>query len=208
MIAFGPPKQHHCALPVQCNCLLAARPMQRLGSCSAHAATEQRSLRRQSFGPLVKTALANQESVRTAGRSPCCCRACVKSEPRQNTWKTPALQALILAAVLLLPLGLPPESHAATHQAHGTEAFQLASEDSEFWVNVSRYGRYFITVLLGTAYISVKPVLELLKRPKTAFLVVAGIAVLYLFVSTTVQAMLGVSNPLEYQPSSFFPDNY
>lgn len=207
MLTFGLPKQHHCALLIHCDGLLAARPVQRL-VWSASAAPEQRTLRWQPSRPLVMTALASKEPVRTAGKSLSGSKVCIKSEPRQSTWKTPALQAVILAGVLLLSLGLPAESQAATHHARGTEAFQLASEDSEFWVNVSRYGRYFITVLLGTAYISVKPVLELLKRPKTAFLVVAGIAVLYLFVSTTVQAMLGVSNPLEYQPSNFFPDNY
>lgn len=114
----------------------------------------------------------------------------------------------VLAAILLFSLTWPAESQAAVQHLHHSEAFQLATGDSDFWVNVSRYGRYFITVLLGTAYITVKPLLQLLKRPKTAIAVILGLVALYLFVSTTVQAMLGVSNPLEYQPSGFFPDNY
>lgn len=114
----------------------------------------------------------------------------------------------ILATLFLFTLAWPAESQAAVQHLHHPEAFQLATGDSDFWVNVSRYGRYFITVLLGTAYITVKPVLQLLKRPKTAVAVILGLLALYLFVSTTVQAMLGVSNPLEYQPSGFFPDNY
>ena len=113
-----------------------------------------------------------------------------------------------LATLFLFTLTWPEEAQAAVQHLHHPEAFQLATGDSDFWVNVSRYGRYFITVLLGTAYISVKPVLQLLKRPKTAVAVILGLLALYFFVSTTVQAMLGVSNPLEYQPSGFFPDNY
>lgn len=114
----------------------------------------------------------------------------------------------VLATLFLFTLAWPAESQAAVQHLHHPESFQLATGDSDFWVNVSRYGRYFITVLLGTAYITVKPILQLLKRPKTAIAVILGLLALYFFVSTTVQAMLGVSNPLEYQPSGFFPDNY
>ncbi|DBA73065.1 TPA: hypothetical protein ACH3X2_010006 [Trebouxia sp. C0005] len=113
-----------------------------------------------------------------------------------------------VAAIALLTVGWPAETQAAVQHFHPPETFQIATGEGDFWVNVSRYGRYFITVLLGTAYISVKPVLQLLKRPKTAVAVVIGLVALYLFVSTTVQAMLGVSNPLDYQPSGFFPENY
>lgn len=114
----------------------------------------------------------------------------------------------VLATLVLLGVGWPAETHAAVQHLHQPETFQLATGEGDFWVNVSRYGRYFITVLLGTAYISVKPILQLLKRPKTAVAVILGLGALYLFVSTTVQAMLGVSNPLDYQPSGFFPENY
>ena len=114
----------------------------------------------------------------------------------------------VLVSLVLLAVGWPEETQAAVQHLPRPETWQLATGEGDFWVNVSRYGRYFITVLLGTAYISVKPVLQLLKRPKTAVAVIVGLVALYLFVSTTVQAMLGVSNPLDYQPSGFFPDNY
>ena len=84
----------------------------------------------------------------------------------------------------------------------------LAEGEEEFWGNLARYGRYFITVLLGTAYITVKPIIALLKRPKTAVLVVGGAALLYIFVSSTVSAMLGVTDPTSIQPSQFLPENY
>ena len=114
----------------------------------------------------------------------------------------------LLATLFLLTSAWPAESQAAVQHLHNPEAFQLATGDSDFWVNVSRYGRYFITVLLGTAYITVKPILQLLKRPKTAIAVVLGLLALYFFVSTTVQANIVVTNPLEYHPTGLLPDNY
>ncbi|EFN54403.1 hypothetical protein CHLNCDRAFT_15860, partial [Chlorella variabilis] len=57
-----------------------------------------------------------------------------------------------------------------------------------FWGNVLRYISYFFSVLLGTAYIAVKPLIELMKKPTTAVLVVGGLAGLFFFVSFTVQA--------------------
>lgn len=138
--------------------------------------------------------------------------ACSRSQPvevcKDATTSYKTVGTSILATLFLFNLAWPAASQAAVQHLHQPETFQLATGDSDFWVNVSRYGRYFITVLLGTAYVAVKPVLQLLKRPKTAVAVVLGLVALYLFVSTTVQAMLGVSNPLEYQPSGFFPDNY
>ena len=68
----------------------------------------------------------------------------------------------------------------------------------DFWQNLGRYGRYFITVLLGTAYTSVKPVGRLLRNPVTAGLVIAVAVGLYFFVSNTLNGMLGVNQePLD-----------
>ncbi|KAL0036786.1 hypothetical protein WJX79_009897 [Trebouxia sp. C0005] len=86
-----------------------------------------------------------------------------------------------VAAIALLTVGWPAETQAAVQHFHPPETFQIATGEGDFW---------------------------LLKRPKTAVAVVIGLVALYLFVSTTVQAMLGVSNPLDYQPSGFFPENY
>lgn len=150
----------------------------------------------------------DQCALRRAARATPCRARRVSCEGRQSDTPT-GLTSAFLATLVVLAVGWPAESQAAVHQIHHQpEAFQLATGEGDFWVNVSRYGRYFITVLLGTAYISVKPILQLLKRPKTAVAVIIGAAALYLFVSTTVQAMLGVSNPLDYQPSGFFPENY
>ncbi len=64
----------------------------------------------------------------------------------------------------------------------------------DFWSNVGRYGSYFFSVLLGTAYTAVKPIGGLLRRPVSAVLTISAIIGLYIFVSTTVTAMLGVNS--------------
>lgn len=214
MTALNLPTHAQCSLLKGCSRTLPARLFQRLYRSSIVSSTEQRLVHRchsslQSITPSSSRISQKQQATSRSERESRCCKAIPDSKEKEANWEPPPAQAIALAGLLLLSFGHAAECQAATQQVHGSEVFQLASEDnSEFWVNVSRYGRYFITVLLGTAYISVKPVLELLKRPKTAFLVLTGVAVLYLFVSTTVQAMLGVSNPLDYQPSSFFPENY
>ncbi|KAK9908494.1 hypothetical protein WJX75_008653 [Coccomyxa subellipsoidea] len=70
---------------------------------------------------------------------------------------------------------------------------QLA-ENEDFWSNVGRYGSYFFSVLLGTAYTAVKPIGGWLKKPVSAVLTITAIIGLYIFVSSTVMAMLGVNN--------------
>ena len=61
----------------------------------------------------------------------------------------------------------------------------------EFWGNLARYGRYFITVLLGTAYTALKPIGGLLRRPVSALVVLSLLVGLYFFVSATLNGMLG-----------------
>lgn len=104
----------------------------------------------------------------------------------------------VLGTVALLSLAEP--STAAEH-APAPVIGDLA-ENEEFWSNVLRYVSYFFSVLLGTAYTALKPIAELLKRPTTAALVLVGGAALYFFVSTTVSAMLGMNDIIDYEPSS------
>jgi hypothetical protein len=67
----------------------------------------------------------------------------------------------------------------------------------DFWSNVGRYGSYFFSVLLGTAYTAVKPIGGLLRKPVTAVFTLAALAALAVFVTTTVRAMLGVGAEFE-----------
>lgn len=63
----------------------------------------------------------------------------------------------------------------------------------DFWSNILRYVSYFFSVLLGTAYTAVKPIGGFLKKPVSAVITVAAFIGLYIFVSSTVNAMLGVN---------------
>ena len=79
---------------------------------------------------------------------------------------------------------------------------QMAAQDEEFWSNVLRYVRYFFSVLLGTAYITIKPIGQLLRKPVTAVLVIVALGGLFVFLRTTLNAMLGMD------PSAPLPMNY
>ena len=86
--------------------------------------------------------------------------------------------------------------------AHAVPALGDLAENDEFWGNVGRYISYYFSVLLGTAYVAVRPLAELLKRPQTAALVVLGVGALLFFVQFTVSAMLGMNDVVGYEPSS------
>lgn len=117
-----------------------------------------------------------------------------------------ACAALAFGAALLA--AMPPPAAAAVASgadAHAAAAaavnpsFDLA-ENQEFWGNVVRYGRYFVTVMLGTGYVMVRPLLGLFKNPVTGVLAVAGIAGAAYGVKVTLEAMLGISEPFDYLP--------
>jgi hypothetical protein len=64
----------------------------------------------------------------------------------------------------------------------------------DFFRNVSRYPRYFITILLGVFWNFLEPLLPLFKRPVTA-IALAGVFLGGLaFIAFTLQAMLGLQS--------------
>ncbi|MBD1939827.1 DUF751 family protein [Microcoleus sp. FACHB-68] len=63
----------------------------------------------------------------------------------------------------------------------------------DFWTNVSRYPRYFITIILGIFFFLFEWLKPLLKRPVTAIAIVALLVSGAIFVSLTLRAMLGLS---------------
>merc|ERR1712144_72915 len=68
------------------------------------------------------------------------------------------------------------------------------TQDDDFFLNLTRYGKYFFTVMFGTVYIMLKPVLDMSKRPSSAiFTLMAFIGVLYVL-SLTLKAMLGIDD--------------
>lgn len=72
------------------------------------------------------------------------------------------------------------------------------AENEDFWGNVVSYGRYFVSVMLGTAYVMTKPFTEALKRPKTAVVAVGGTVALFWFMTFAVKLMLGVDESFDY----------
>ena len=80
------------------------------------------------------------------------------------------------------------------HLPVGADLNQLAAQDPPFWENMVRYSRYFVTLLVGTGYVIVKPLGALLKRPQTAVLLIVGVGGGLFLVKFTLEAMLGLSN--------------
>ncbi|MEO0540007.1 MAG: DUF751 family protein [Cyanobacteria bacterium P01_A01_bin.105] len=63
----------------------------------------------------------------------------------------------------------------------------------EFFQNVSRYPRYFITFTLGVFYSALQPLLPLLRKPTTAIALIGAVIAGFICLSLTLQAMLGLS---------------
>jgi membrane protein insertase Oxa1/YidC/SpoIIIJ len=63
----------------------------------------------------------------------------------------------------------------------------------DFFQNISRYPRYFITVTLGVLYNFLEPLFPMLKRPSTAIALVALFISVMMFLSLTLRAMLGLN---------------
>jgi hypothetical protein len=93
---------------------------------------------------------------------------------------------------------------AATSGPHAQPTFDLA-ENQEFWGNVARYGRYFVTVMLGTGYVMLRPIVGMFKNPLTGLLAVALVSGAVYGTKITLDAMLGLGGvaQVEYSSSNF-----
>ena len=63
----------------------------------------------------------------------------------------------------------------------------------EFFSNVSRYPRYFITFTLGVLYSVVKPLLPLFENRTTAIALIGAVVAGFICLSFTLRAMLGLA---------------
>ncbi|MEM9905487.1 MAG: DUF751 family protein [Cyanobacteria bacterium P01_D01_bin.44] len=63
----------------------------------------------------------------------------------------------------------------------------------DFFKNVSRYPRYFITFTLGVLYSAVQPLVPLIQRPVTAVALIGAAIAGFIFLSFTLRAMLGLA---------------
>ncbi|ONK76238.1 uncharacterized protein A4U43_C03F25450 [Asparagus officinalis] len=64
----------------------------------------------------------------------------------------------------------------------------------EFWDNMRRYGLYILTVSTGVIYTVFQPIVELLKNPVTAILIITVVVGGGYLVSQVVNAMVGLSD--------------
>jgi len=111
-------------------------------------------------------------------------------------------------ALSFLALGLfsssALSSPAQASEAHSLTALYDVSESQEFWGNVLRYGRYFVTVMLGTGYVMLRPIAGMFqKSPLSALLAVGLIVGAVLGTKLTLDAMLGLSDQVEYASNGF-----
>lgn len=100
--------------------------------------------------------------------------------------------ASVMAAAGLAAVEPAQAAVEATSSHHAVEQFQLA-EGQEFWGNVLRYGRYFVTVMLGTGYVMLRPLAGAFKNPVSGVLAVAGVVGSVVLVKVTLEAMLGIN---------------
>lgn len=106
----------------------------------------------------------------------------------------------------VLQAALPEPTHAAETVQQMVSAMPAPvadlSSEAPIWENIVRYIQYFFSIMLGTGYVMLKPLGRLLKNPITAVFVIAGVVGTFYFVKITVNAMLGVDDLFEYEPSS------
>eukprot|EP00884_Botryococcus_braunii_P003325 jgi/Botrbrau1/12994/Bobra.384_1s0018.1 len=162
--------------------------------------TQARLLRRRATAPLQQRWLY-----------PCATQGCAEDDTQHGASSDAIVGLPFLTTCLGIgaALFLLTASSAEALSDPGPQYYPVAADlnnlaqNEDFWKNLLRYGTYFFSVLLGTAYTALKPIGGLLKRPVTAVFTLAAIVGLLVFVSTTVKAMLGVSgdnisNDLDY----------
>lgn len=88
--------------------------------------------------------------------------------------------------IALLLMGMDPDHRAL---ALGPEGPLM----EEFWDNVRRYVLYALTVSTGAVYTISQPIIELLKNPITAILIIVVLAGTFYLLSQVLSAMIGIS---------------
>jgi precorrin-6B methylase 2 len=115
-----------------------------------------------------------------------------QQEPAADGGRTCALPTWALIGGITAGVGV-----ALALSAGAGPALALGPEGplvEEFWDNMRRYALYALTVSTGVAYTVLQPIVELLKNPVTALLIVAVIAGSGFLVSQVLNAMVGNSD--------------
>lgn len=124
------------------------------------------------------------------------------SSASSSSTALPLMACALLASAALASTFAPPsmaqELHAAsslaTPPASPSQLFDLAEGGEEFWPNVVRYGRYFVTVMLGTGYVMLRPLANMFKNPVSAILAIALLVGGVVGTKVTLEAMLGLQS--------------
>lgn len=142
----------------------------------------------------------------------------VQEQQSSNLWLKMATmdagsvnQPAAIASLVLIGLALSADASTAAEastqaslhaSATGAAAPLFDLSEEPILSNIARYARYFVTVMLGTGYVMLKPFQGLLKNPITAVLGVGGMVAFAFLIKYTVELMLGVE-VYEYDPDSY-----
>ena len=90
-----------------------------------------------------------------------------------------------------------PETMRALDAASGTPPlFDLAGGEVPFWANMVKYARFSISIMVGFAFMFGRPVVNLLKKPQTAVLVIGGAYGGFRFFKWTIETMVGMNDDM------------
>lgn len=81
------------------------------------------------------------------------------------------------------------------HAEGAHELWSVAGSEVPFWANMVKYARFSISIMVGFAFMFGRPVVNLLKKPQTAILVLGGGYGGYRFFKFTIETMLGMNDP-------------
>jgi len=74
--------------------------------------------------------------------------------------------------------------------------FDLAGGEVPFWANMVKYARFSISIMVGFAFMFGRPVVNLLKKPQTAVLVIGGAYGGFRFFKWTIETMVGMNDDM------------
>ncbi|MQM03788.1 hypothetical protein Taro_036570 [Colocasia esculenta] len=195
-----PPLHHHHILPRQA-ATPHLHPITIPSSAAAAAATGRRrrivlSSSIRALGrytattscPVTSQAAAPEEEPCEGGALPSSTSSAASSDGYNTSSRT---RRMALAAATL---GVAAAVFMAG--ADGQEALALGPEGplvEEFWDNVRRYGFYILTVSTGAIYTILQPIVELLKNPISAILLLVILGGSFYLLSQVLSFMVGIN---------------
>ncbi|PNW70595.1 hypothetical protein CHLRE_17g726450v5 [Chlamydomonas reinhardtii] len=157
---------------------------------------------------------AQATRVRVASQQRPCSAECSTSGSSDNLWwrtlaSIDAQKAQPVAAVALLMLGMAAGADPASAtdlamadaHSHAQPIAELAEQD--LLSNLARYGRYFVTVMLGTGYVMLRPLQAMFKKPLTAVFGLVALGALLYGTRVALELMLGLDNSFSYDGDNF-----